>query len=520
MSKLGFPIQKAVSMMRKFVFDQNYRDQLFYVRETESTSPETAKNIEDVLTDNFRRTKFKAGAFNRLKLDCAEYGSAVCYSSPGVLLDPHFKTVASRDSMGNFLGYERKKIVEPDIVINNKSVDPLLYFQDPDCPIPEESNYQGHIERWDINDFVYYVEMNKQHLITKNVQKILNTIKKSGYTDEFYKKDDDNQLTKYPVDVTIHYSTANIPGNEDNVIPYYFLMVGGEIIRIENNLFDENLIPYSILKFIPRNDVWWGNCDSEFVLPHENAINTLVGLKVDNAIRAEDQVTLFPKGAIDPSDWNNRHASGGMVGVEVPDGMNLQNMIYKYQFTDEAVTTFDPTMREINSNMQNIGSRPNVNQRQSRTGPLANTTATAVQSMEDISDIKESGYMEQFNYGMIRIARVNITLSQQFYPEDFSVVSSPGKGERLLDKDEILGAADISVRTALTSNKAFLAQKYINDINTIMNWRGTQDPEMMKIRLAPLVKNALHRLDLGDVNELYDDSQPMQPQIPQAVPSA
>jgi len=513
--KFGTPIQKSVSLMRKMVFDQNYRhEQLFYIKPTESTDAETATNIENTLADNLRRTKFKSRAFNIIKLNCAEYGASVCYSTPGILRNTHFKT--QKFSENGITTIRRVQVDEPDIVIHNKSIHPLLYFQDPDCPTPEESLWQGHLERWDIPEYVAYVMNNKDLLINKNVQATLDDIKKSGRIDQFYMKDQENKLTKYPVDVTKLYSTLNITGNEDNLIPYYIEMVDDKIIRIEQNVFDENLRPYSILKFIPRNDVWWGNCDGEFQIPHENAYNTLIGLQLGNAIRSQDIATLYPRGAIDMGDWNERKTYNGWVPVDVPDGMNFPNMIYKHQTTNDAKQDIEFMFRELNSSRQMIGSTPNVNQRVSKTSPLANTTATAVQSMEEISDIKEGSYMENFNYGMINIAKVNITLIQQFFPDSFSVVSSPGKSESLLNKEEIMGSSEIEVKTALTNNKMFEAQRYINGINTVFNWLGTMHPDAQKINLVPLIKTALHRLDLGDINELYnEDAQGMPPQVPQ-----
>ena len=50
-----------------------------------------------------------------------------------------------------------------------------------------------------------------------------------------------------------------------------------------------------------------------------------------------------------------------------------------------------------------------------------------------------------------------------------------------------------------------------------MNYKGSQDPAMAQINLAPLVKKVLKHADIGDVEELMPD-QPQQ-QLPGAVPS-
>ena len=515
MSKLGFPIQKTQSLMRGFIFDTNYRsEQLFYVKETESTDTQTAHNIEDTLLDNLRRTKFKSKAFNEAKRYCAEYGTAVTYSFPGVLYQPHYRTSAIRDSYGRAVEILREFVDTPDIVIFTKNVPILNYFQDPSCSDCDDSNYIGHIERWNVNELINYYKTNKDVFVKSNILSVITKIKKEGWIDSRYQSADGTEnISKRAVDITKIFSTLNIAGNEENTIPYYIEMIDDKIIRIEQHIYDENLRPYSVLKFIPRKGTWWGNTDSEFRLSHENAVNTLIGLKMDNAIRAEDQLLFVPKNKIDVDSYNSRRYNGGIVELDLPDGANMNNMIAKFQSTDSAISTFDSMMREVNSSMQGIGSQPNVNSRVSKTGPLANTTARAVGAMEDISDVKESSYLEQFNYGVIQIGRNNVVLLKQFLPNDFAVVSSPGKQERYLNKDEILGSADISVRTALTNNKVYEAQRYINALNQIMNLRGTQDPDLLAIQLKPIIKNWLHRLDIGDINDIYAEQQPQQ--IPQ-----
>jgi len=518
LSKLGFPIQKATSLMRKFIFDQNYAsDQLYYVKETESTNAVIAKNIEDTLNDNVRRTKFISTDFNYLKLELAEYGTAVCYSTPGRLHNSHMITQMKKDQLGNPIGIERVRVDTPDIVIKNQRIDSSNYFQDPDAIIPEYSNYQGHLERWYVPEFLDYIK--NPAIKFRNISAIKKKLNSEGWIDQFYHRETLNgreEIAKKPVDMTKIYSLCNIKGNEDNTIPYYIEMVDGKIIRIEKDLFDENLRPYAILTFIPRLDTWWGNTDGEFVLSHENATNTLIGLKIDTAIQAQDQTIFHKKGSIDAGDWNNRHNAGGFVGVDVPDGINLSHLLFPFQSNDQSLGTFDSAMREINASRQSMASAPNVNQRVSKTGPLQNTTAKAVSTMEEQGDIKEGSYTRQANYGIVKIAQDTIALMKQFFPDSFSIMSSAGKQEKFLNKEEILGSTDVIVRTSLTNNKAFEAQRLLNAINTIYNLKGTQQGSAMAIQEGPVIKKWLDRLDVGDPTELYNENF-QQPGLPPQV---
>jgi hypothetical protein len=503
MSKTGFPIQRNVSRMRKFIFDQNYADlQLYNIKETNEVDTATARNIEDTLNDNLRRTNFSSLVFNYIKLDCADYGAAVVYSAPDVLLQPHFKTVTRFNEFGNVAGYERVPITEEDIIVQNHRTDILNYFQNPDVVVPEHSSYQGHIERWDTHEFISYT--NQEGIQFYNIKPIIKDIDKQGRIDQFYTKDVEGNITKYPIDVTKIYSLINIKGNEDNTIPYYVEMVDGKVIRIEQNMFDENLRPYAVFNFIPRGDAWWGNTDGEMTLPHENVFNTLLGLKLDCALKAQDQSLFYKKGSIDAADWNQRKVNNGFVGIDFPDGMDIRKMVMPFQSVDQSIQTTDSAFREINSSLQSIASQPNVNQRVSKTGPLQNTTATAVNTMQEQGDIKEGSYTRQFNIGVIRMGKNNITLLQQVLPDDFAV--SAGNQQKFLEKSEIIGAADIVVRTALTNNKAFEAGRLLNIINTIYNLKGTQQGGAMQINEMPVIKKWLEKSDLGDINELINEA--------------
>ncbi len=512
-SKMGFPIQKVRSMGRKFIFDQNYRgENLINVQPTGETDKEIARNIEDAIVENLNRTRFRHKAFNQIKLQCSEYGTGVSYSVPGELYNTHLKTV--RDEMGQIT---RKRINREDVVIHNYSIDCRNKFQDPNAAWWQDSPYHGHLERMDIAQWRAMISANQDVYIKRNVMKIWDKIKESGGNkDQHFSTDASQSYPKWPVDRTILYSPLNIKGNEDGTDIYYIEMVDDKIIRIQKDLWDENLMPYSVFNYIPRGDVWWGGTDGELVLPHENFFNTLMGLKLDMALRALDQYIFYAKGSIDTGDWNNRHVNGGLIGIDLKDNMQLGGMLQNYQFSDQSLAGTDRAIQEINSSIQSTASSPNVNQRQSKNSPLQNTTATAVNALQEVGDIKEGSYMEQFNYGMITMARNNIVLMQQTFPDDFAI--STGAGTKLVSKDEIFGSVEFKIKTALTNNKAFEAQRLMNGINTLFNLIGTQHPSVQGLDPTPIIKGWLEKSDFGDVREIMKQAQPQQGLPPQVQP--
>jgi len=525
-SKIGFPIQKARSMMRKFIFDGNYPgENLATVKKTSSTDRDNAKTIEEAMNDNLRRTRFLQKDFDIIKQNCAEWGTGVAYSVPDFLMSSYMVTVNEGD------GFTRKEVKgEEDTVIKNLAIDPRNKFQDPGCPNFEDSLYHGHVERIYMSEFISQVESDKSLYVKKNVNKIREKILKvqESVKDTDYKTDATEDGGEWQIDKTIMYSTLNIEGNEDNQSPYYLEIVDGKIIRIQKDIWDRNMMPYTVFRYIRRTDVWWGGTDGELILPHENIYNALMGLKLDVAMRALDQYIFYGKGTLDSADWNNRRVNGGLIGVDVKEGTHINNMLAFNQFEDRSVQGTQDAFREINSSVQSTASNPNVNTRQSKSNPMENVTAAAVHSLEDQGDIKEGSYLNQFNYGLIYMFRLNINMMRQVFPDEFAISAADGN-ELLVGKDEIFGALEFIVRTAYTSSKTAEAKRLNNVITMLMNLRGTQDPAFQRINMEAIVENLMGKLDIGDNDVVYPEAQPQQQQQqqlpapqpqPQGVPIA
>lgn len=517
-SKISIPLVKPRAILRNAIFSQNFRgDPLITVLKAGNTSIENAKSTQLWLNHNLRKTLFRERAFRRIKKSAAEYGAAVCYSQY------YESTKNVRRTQMTPLGVDRVNTVDQTKTVLNYPVHILDYFQDPEVVDYWASPYQGHVERIDLATLIARVKENPDVYIEKNLQRLVEKAKKESILINKDRLIEDNERNTghNKIDLLHVYHTLPVKDNEENQTRFYMEIADDKIIRFQSELHDDDIVPYSIFTYYPREDSWYGNADSEFVLPHENFYNLIMQAKGDNSLRALQQYIFYGKGSIDPADWNARRVNGGLIGVDLKDGDDLQKMLVPYQFPDNSVQTVDSMMREINSSAEFLSPRPNFNAKMTKTHPLQNTTATAAGMMEEQGDVVEADILEGFAFGLKHMARNDIIIFQQHGPEAFEISPDPTKPDLKIHKSQIFGDFGFRIETALTKNKSSELQRMENFLTFLLNSRGTQDPALMRVDLEPIVKQILQKADVGELEEIYPEQQQQMPgqMPPQMAPS-
>lgn len=519
-SKVAFPIVKQRAIIRNAIISQNFRgDPLLSIIKAAGSTAENAKNAQDTLSHNLRITKFRDKCFRVIKNSAAKYGSAVAWSAYRHTQKEGYKTQETP------YGIDRVKgIIEESMMVMNYPTHILNYIQDPGVIFPENSPYKGIRERITLSTLIARWKQNPDIYIAENIKEIIKTAKedydkhKTQATDDGYYKEYNNP-GDYDIDIKYMYDKMHIKGNEDNESYYYYEMIGNKIIRFQNNPNDYDMVPISIFNYYPSDCFWWGNADSEFVLPHENFINMIMGMKADNALNAMQQYIFYGKGLIDKADWDNRFSSGGMIGIDLKEDMDIRNLLRLEQFPDQSLQTTDSIMREVNSSMQDIDSRPNFGGKQARTNPLQNTTATAANILEEKGDVIEAAILETFQAGLKELGEINVRIIQQRFSDAFRISPEPQEADRVLRKQEIFGTFGYKTKTALTRNRTAELSRLQNFLTGLMNFRGSQDPSWTRINLEPFIRQYLEMggNDFVEVDEVY----PVMPEnAPGYVPSA
>ena len=517
-SKVAFPIVKQRAILRAAILGQNFRgDPLISVLKAAGSTAENAKNAQDTLANNLRISKFRDKCFRVIKTSAAKYGSAVAWSAYRHTEKRGYKTQQTEYGIDRVFG-----LINETMMVINYPTHILNYIQDPDIIFPENSTYRGIRERINLSTLISRWKQNPESYVDENIKAVVKGLKRDydkhrSSDDGYYKQI--NDPGDYAVNITYMYDKVHIQGNEDNDNYYYLEIVGNKIIRIQHNPNDYDMVPISIFNYYPSDNFWWGNADSEFVLPHENFINMIMGMKADNAINAMQQYIFYGKGTVDKSDWDNRFSSGGFIGVDLKGDMDIRNLLRLEQFPDQSLQTSDSIIREVNSSMQDMDSRPNFGGRQAKTNPMQNVTATATNALEEKGDVIESTILETFQFGLKELAEIDIKIIQQRFPDAFKISPEPQESDRVLRKEEIFGEFGYKTKTALTRNRTAELARAQNFLTGLMNFRGSQDPEWMRINLEPYIRYFLEMggNDMVEVDETY----PVQPEgAPGYVPSA
>jgi hypothetical protein len=240
-------------------------------------------------------------------------------------------------------------------------------------------------------------------------------------------------------------------------------------------------------------------------------------MKADNALRALQQYIFYEKGAIDVADWNNRHKNGGMVGIETKGNKNLNQLLYQVQPQDYSLQGTDAIMREIKESQQRLTPRPDFT-RAATAGGIRNSTATAAVILDEQGDVAEAQILENFMFGLKKLAYNNIIIMQQRLGDEFAIRPSITEDQKILTKRQILGNFNFHVETSLNKNKASELLRLQNVLTAIMNFKGSGDAAFQTIDVAPLVRKILKNADIGDIDEYY--AAPPTAQVEGAQPDA
>jgi hypothetical protein len=309
---------------------------------------------------------------------------------------------------------------------------------------------------------------------------------------------------------------AKIPinGNEEDDQKYYVEMIGDKIIRINRNWLDYDEDFFTVFTMRNRQEYWWGNAPCEDVVPHENWMQLVMNLQADNVIRQMEDYIFYYKDAIDLSDIENRHTSGGFIPVSRKDSMQLQNIIYNFKNQGSNLQDLDYMTREIKESAQKQSPKPDF-LRSGNKGGLANNTATAAGMLGEMSDLMESDAMETMAVGLSRLGKLNTIQLQQFLGNEFQIRANPKLPPEMLYKRDILGDYWYSVMSSLHKNTVQEAIRLQNAATQMINFKNTGNPEFQNMDIGKIVRKWVAQLDIGDVDEIMPEQMPQQQGMPQ-----
>jgi len=503
-SKVVVPLAREAMVARRAVTLANFRnDPLITLLPTGKTGYKNAQNLQDTITSNFRKERFRERAFNDAIVFASKYGSSIVCANYVYETESMFKTQPI-EIAGERLGYERAKIDKNIEGVRNKHIHFLNYFQNPFVRNPYDSDYRGYVDSMTLAEFMAMVQDNPEAYIKSEVDAVVNEAKKGGNKNSFHHEDIPNDYAGIAIDIVYWYGTQAIKGKEDDGTVYYDQMVGNHIVRHQENPNDENVVPITCLSFDQRDEYWWGNCDGENVMPMENYLQMSLAMAADSGLRALQNWIFYDKNlGFNPSTLQNQAKSGGFVPLELKNGQQPKDLFFMAQGMQPNTQSMEYISREVKEAAQRASSRKDFS-RGAQSGGPQNDTATAAMMMDQDGDTQEAYLLTQFAYGVGEIGRINGILLQEYTPEEFSIRPQPKEAARRLEKGDILGDFDYYVKTSLTNNNMVKANKLLNAITAIQNFKGAGvDQSWMNVQLAPIIKGWINQLDLeADFEEI------------------
>jgi len=293
-SKISIPYGHESYLMTRATLNQSFKtDPLISLSPINETPWENAINAQEMGAQNFKSTRFRDKTLRPVIKYASKFGSC-----PVVHHFEHRPEIFTQTVEGEF-GIERQKVRRLRQNVSNQAIHPLNYFQNPDISDPEESDFQGWIDRWNDSRLFGLVESMPELYIKKNLKKVLLDAKKTDGKSEHFFEDAQKDYHGMYSDIVRVYTTLNFEGNEEDETIYFIEMVGDVIIRIQENPNDFNLIPISIYSLDQRTEYWWANTPVEKTIPMENYANILMSMTADNMFRATQNFLFYPGGKID-----------------------------------------------------------------------------------------------------------------------------------------------------------------------------------------------------------------------------
>ena len=502
-SKLAFPVVMEMYRMWRAMIKRNFRGEpLITLQPVDETPIENAIKAQNALTLNLKATGFRESrsGWDLVADDLARIGCAVTCSQFEHRQKNILRTVNTEFGIQQINQPENRKNVW------NYRVHMLNYGQDPLIADPEFSSFKFVIEDIPLSKIITQYQKNPELYVKKNIESIIKDSKAEMYKDNYFYRDDKslNDYTKSGVNRRKFFAQICINGNQDDDTKYYVEMIGDRIVRIQKNWLDYDEDFFTVFTMRNRSDYWWGNAPCEDVIPHENWMHMVMNLSADNVLKSMEKYIFYFKDALDPSDINARHSSGGWIPVSRKDAMQLQNVIYDMAPRPTDLTNLDYITREVKESAQKQSPKPDF-LRSGNKGGLANNTATAAGMLGEMSDLMESDCMEVVATGLSRLGKLNIIQLQQHLGSQFLHRPNPKLPPELVYKRDILGDFWYSVMSSLHKNTIQEAIRLQNAATQMENFKNTGNPEFQNLNIGAVVRKWVSQLDIGDVDEIMPE---------------
>jgi len=225
--------------------------------------------------------------------------------------------------------------------------------------------------------------------------------------------------------------------NDDgSVVPIVAAYVGDVMVRLEENPFPDQELPFISAQYLPVRKSVYGEPDGELLEENQKIIGATVRGMVDTMARSANGQVAHQKGALDTT--NLRKFNKGM-DYEFNAGTDPRTAFHMHTYPEI------PQSAQYMLGMQSAdaeglsGVRPFA---QSQTGNVGSESATGVKTAMDATAIREMGILRRLASGIKQIGRKIISMNAEFLSEE-EVVRLTNDEFVTVRRDDLAGNYDL-----------------------------------------------------------------------------
>lgn len=380
---------------------------------------------------------------------------------------------------------EEVEQVEEEITVKNQPTVEVCNFRnvriDPSC--------EGDLEAAEFVTFSY--ETNYTNMVKAGIYENLDMIKDSKSDSVIGSPDhesnwaqsgfkfSDAPRTKFVI--TEYWGYWDING-DGSTVPIVAAWVGDVMVRLEENPFPYNALPFVAIQYLPVKESVNGEPDGELLADNQAIAGALMRGMVDTMGKSANGQTGVKKGALDII--NKRKFDKGM-DYEFNDVGDAQNSIYMHKFPEIPMSAYT-LLNMQNTEAESLsGVKSFANEGISGAGLGA--TAAAANGALGAAAQRELGILRRFADGMKQVARKIMAMNAEWLSEE-EVVRITAEEFVPVRRDDLAGNFDLELRISTAEADEQKAKELAFMLQTTAQSFGVEFVKMILAEIADLRK--------------------------------
>ena len=263
--------------------------------------------------------------------------------------------------------------------------------------------------------------------------------------------------------------------------PIVATWVGNTMIRLEENPYPGQFIPFVIVPYLPVANSIMGEPDGELIEDNQAIIGAVTRGMIDLMAKSANGQTAHLKGALDPI---NRKKYEAGLDYEFNDVGDPQNSIYMHTFPEIPMSAYNMLNLQTQEAESLTGVRPFAgNTSDSGLG----VTAANQNASLNASQRRELGILRRLSNGYRQIGHMIIAMNQVFLDES-EVIRVTNGTFATIQRDDLSGKIDIRLSISTAEADEQKAQELSFMLQTTGQQFGMEMYKMILSEIADLRK--------------------------------